>query len=377
MKKLFHLLLLSSLFLSCSKDENACTINGRYYSAPDGMVLYVTPVDDILSPIDSAIVRNGKFSLVLSDTLRPVCFISSQQVIDGNFVVLEPGEVDVDFTGETFVGGTPANDCLNRFMVEKDKIVNLRRMCEPESLDMLAVEESMRDSVRSVVQFANEVFDMYALNEIRANITEPLGCFFLLQSVGIVPSAKLLPFFDKVPVEHRGKLYDAVKKRVEAEASDAAMAARYLQEVEKGMEATSVGKKFQNFELDNVRGGKVLLSDVVFADRYTLVLFWAGWQEGIKEQLAVLSSAYGRYKASGLQVVGVSLDSDVDVCKALADELSISWLQLCNPSGGSAEVAAAYGVATLPAAVLVNKKGTVIARMSTVEEVLKKFEELF
>ena len=91
----------------------------------------------------------------------------------------------------------------------------------------------------------------------------------------------------------------------------------------------------------------------------------------------MLSSAYDRYKANALQIVGVSLDSDVNVCKALVDELSIDWLQLCNPAGGSAEVAAAYGVATLPAAVLVNKKGTVIARMTTVEDVLKKFEELF
>ena len=377
MKKLFHLLLLSCLILSCSKDENACTINGRYQSAPDGMVLYVTPVDDILSPIDSAVVRDGKFSLVLSDTLRQVCFLSSQQVIDGNFLVLEPGVIDVDFTGDDFVGGTPANDCLNRFMTEKEKIINLRRMCEPQSLDVLAIDESLSDSLKSLVLFANEVFDMYALNEIRANITASVGCFFLLQSVGIVSSAKLLPFFDKVPMEHRGKLYDAVKKRVESEVRDAAMTTKYLQEIERGIEATAVGKKFQNFELDNVDGGKVLLSDVVFANRYTLVLFWAGWQKGVKEQLSVLSSAYDRYKANALQIIGVSLDGDVNACKALVDELSIDWLQLCNPAGGSAEVAAAYGVATLPAAVLVNKRGTVIARMTTVEDVLKKFEELF
>lgn len=121
----------------------------------------------------------------------------------------------------------------------------------------------------------------------------------------------------------------------------------------------------------------MLLSDEVFANRYTLVLFWGSWCVDANEQLTMLSAAYGKYRSNGLQVVGVSLDESVDVCKAFVDDLQIAWPQLCNPAGGSAEVAAAYGVAELPAAVLINSKGTIIARMSTVDEMLRKFEELF
>ena len=75
--------------------------------------------------------------------------------------------------------------------------------------------------------------------------------------------------------------------------------------------------------------------------------------------------------------MGVSLDGSVDACKAIVDELDIKWIQLCNPAGGSAEVAAAYGITELPMAVLINNRGTIIARMATVEDVVKKFEELF
>ena len=90
-----------------------------------------------------------------------------------------------------------------------------------------------------------------------------------------------------------------------------------------------------------------------------------------------MTAHYGKYKGNGLQVVGVSLDSSIDDCKAMVDEQGVGWVQLCNPSGGSAEVAAAYGITELPAAVLVNNRGTIIARMSTIPEVAKKFEELF
>ena len=377
MKRIVSLLLLASLLFSCSRDVELCTINGRYPSAPDGTVLYVTPVDDILSPLDSAMVKSGKFAFSLPGAARQVCFISSQSVLDGNYLVVEPGVLSVDFAADVFARGTAGNDRLGRFMAEKEKIVNLRRMCSPEVVKMLGIGETMCDSLRELAVMAGAVFESYALKEIRENIDAPVGCFYLAQSVGVVSSARLLPLFDRVPPEYRDKLYDAVRKRVETELGNAAVAGKYIDGISENLAATAVGKRFQNFELDNVNGGKLLLSDEVFANRYTLVLFWGGWQSGAEDLLGALSAAYARYRDNGLQMVGVSLDESVAACKAFADRLQLAWPQLCNPAGGSAEVAAAYGVTELPAAVLINKKGTVIARMSTIEDVLKKFEELF
>lgn len=375
MKNLFHLLLLCFLF-SCSKNENACVVNGRYASAPDGTVLYVTPIDDILAPMDSVVVKGGKFGIELDGTSPSVRFISSQQVLDGGFVYVEPGVVNVDFTGD-FVSGTPVNERLNRFMLERDKIVNLRRMGAPGALDAFALDEAMCDSIKDIVAIAGDIFESYAIKEIKENIDSHIGYFYLVQSVGIVASAKLLPLLDKVPDEFRDRLYDAMRNRVESDVRDAAMAEKYLNDIWKSLEATAVGKKFQDFELDDLNGGKVLLSDEVFANKYTLLLFWAGWQDGVKEQLRVLAESYGKYNANGLQIVGVSLDGDVASCRAVVEELDIAWIQLCNPAGGSAEVAAAYGITELPAAALINNRGTIISRMATVEDMVKKFEELF
>ena len=95
MKKLFLLLSLS-LLLACSRNGNTCVVNGRYSSAADGTVLYITPVDDILSPIDSAVVKGGKFAFELDAASQSVCFLSSQKVLDGNYMVVEPGLLDVD-----------------------------------------------------------------------------------------------------------------------------------------------------------------------------------------------------------------------------------------------------------------------------------------
>ena len=377
MKRAFSVLLLVSLLFSCSSNVERCTINGRYSTAPDGTVLYVTPVDDILSPLDSATVKNGKFTFTLPGAARQVCFISSQSVLDGNYLVVEPGVLDVDFLADVFVRGTASNERLGRFLAEKEKIVNLRRMCSPEVVKMLGVDEAMCDSLKELAVMAGSVFEAYALKEIRENIDAPLGCFYLTQSAGVVSPARLLPLFDRVPVEYRDKLYNVIRKRVETEIGNVAVTGKYIDEVSENLVATGVGRRFQNFELNDINGGKLLLSDEVFANRYTLLFFWGSWQSGAEEQMGVLSAVYDRYRSKGLQMVGISLDESVAACKAFTDRLQISWPQLCNPDGGSAEVSAAYGVTELPAAVLINKRGTVIARMSTIADVLKKFEELF
>ena len=392
MKRIFLFLLAATILFSCSKNgksDNAagqsinggndavCTINGRYASAPNGTMLYMTPIDDILAPVDSAVVENGCFTFTSSDTALVVRYISSQQVIDGGYIVLEPGVVNVDFVADVFASGTPKNERLNRFMGERAKIVHLRQLSEPASLDMLGIDVAMRDSLNDVLVMANEIFDAYALKEIKENIATPVGYFYLVQSAGVVSPAKLLPMFDKVPVQFRDKLYDVMKKKVENTVVEAAMADKYLDEMVKSLEATAVGKKFQNFELNNIKGGTVLLSEEVFSNKYTLVLFWASWQKGAGEILQAMSSHYDKYKEKGLQIVCVSLDDSVSDCKTFADNLGCKWIQLCNPMGGSAEVAAAYGITELPAAVLVNNRGTIIARMSTVVEIARKFEELF
>ena len=175
MKRIASLLFLASLLFSCSKDVELCTISGHYPSAPDGTVLYVTPADDILSPLDSATVKNGKFAISLPGAARQVCFISSQRVLDGNYLVVEPGVLSVDFAADVFVRGTAANERLNRFLTEKEKIVNLRRMCSPGVVEMLGVDEAMCDSLQELAMMAGSVFEAYALREVRENIDAPLG----------------------------------------------------------------------------------------------------------------------------------------------------------------------------------------------------------
>ena len=73
----------------------------------------------------------------------------------------------------------------------------------------------------------------------------------------------------------------------------------------------------------------------------------------------------------------MSLDETVEQCATSVEQLGLPWLQLCSPEGGSAELAAAYGVSGLPMAVLINNGGTILLRSASFEDVKSKLSELF
>lgn len=364
---------LSLLCILACGNRNSYTIVGRCNSAADGTMLYLTAFDDILAVIDSTEVEDGRFVFEgVCDTLS-VCYISSSQVIDGGFVVLEPGEISFCMGNSIACSGTPMNDAVARFQHERERLANLRTMVSPELLGRMNLEKHMADSLRSVAVLAENVFGAYALKQIKDNLENPLGCFFFVQSVGVLPVEMLSPVAELVPQKYRGKLYDAKVRQIEQQVSMLS----YTGNIEAQAAATAVGKKYQNFELKSIDGKSVLMQDKVSASKYTLLLFWAGWSEESVSAAEQLKDLYSRYKGRGFDIVAVSLDETVEQCATSVEQLGLPWLQLCSPEGGSAELAAAYGVSGLPMAVLINNGGTILLRSASFEDVKSKLSELF
>ena len=86
--------------------------------------------------------------------------------------------------------------------------------------------------------------------------------------------------------------------------------------------------------------------------------------------------AYKAYKAKGLEVVGVSLDTDMAAWKKAITDLNITWPQMSDLKGWQNAGAALYGVRSIPATVLINQEGKIVARNLRGEELLTKLEEL-
>ena len=378
MKKLLYLFLLS-LFFSCTP-KNGYVIKGDYPGAKDGTVIYLSKymvfdLDEMLAPIDSAIIKDGKFKFEGNADTFEVCFLSSSKIIDGGFVVLENGNIEFSFDGAK-CGGTLWNKEINRFMYEKEKIINIKKMASPAIQKKILLEPSMLDSINELSEYASKIFDSYATGLIRKNAKNKLGHFFLTQSADAITPGKLLPLFPLIPNEYRDKLYDGKKAILEAEMQENIELVKYTITAQEVARETSVGKKYINFELDNIIGGKSLFSENVSSSKYTVLLFWATWNNNSVELAKELSNVCQKYEKNEMNIVTVSLDDDIKHCSDIINSLGLIGTHLCSPVQGSAELASAYGIHELPACMVINRNGVIISRTSSINDVRNKLNEI-
>jgi thiol-disulfide isomerase/thioredoxin len=139
---------------------------------------------------------------------------------------------------------------------------------------------------------------------------------------------------------------------------------------------TQVGNSYINFELKNPEGNKILFSDIVEKNKYTLLDFWASWCGPCRKAMPQIKEIYEKYDKKGLAVVSLSLDTDGEAWKKAIDELGMTWTQLCNPDGGSREVGQAYGIEFIPTMLIISQDGKIAARGLEGEALAKKIEEL-
>lgn len=126
MNKSFTLLLLVCIlsWVSCQNNPNQYVITGNPVAEEFNgkTVKLLKDNGDSSIVIDSAIIKNGKFSMK-SEVSSP--FLATLSIETGTLpyllpVAIEPGRINVMMTDRTAVWGTPLNARLQQFMVDKD-----------------------------------------------------------------------------------------------------------------------------------------------------------------------------------------------------------------------------------------------------------------
>lgn len=120
-----------------------------------------------------------------------------------------------------------------------------------------------------------------------------------------------------------------------------------------------IGAAAPDFEFATVDGEKMELSD--FRGRYVLLDFWATWCRPCVEELPHIKAVYDRYHNKGLEVVGLSLDVGPEAPRSLFERRGYRWTQGFLGKDETV-VTRTYGVAGIPAIILIDPEGRVLAR---------------
>src|SRR5262245_13620757 len=113
-----------------------------------------------------------------------------------------------------------------------------------------------------------------------------------------------------------------------------------------------------DFALLNPDGKKVSIKD--FRGKVVFLNFWATWCEGCREEMPSMERLYKEFRGKGLEIVAVNVKEKRPDALAFAKKLQLTYPLLLDPEG---EVGLLYGAFGLPVTYLIDRKGTLLARL--------------
>ena len=138
-----------------------------------------------------------------------------------------------------------------------------------------------------------------------------------------------------------------------------------------------LGQKFIDFEQADPQGKNHKLSEYVGQGKWVLVDFWASWCGPCRAEMPNVVEAYNKYHEKGFDVVGISYDSKQEAWVKAIDELKMPWTHLSDLKGWENVSSDLYGIKAIPANLLINPEGTIVARDLRGEALQQKLAEIF
>lgn len=365
MKKLFLLILSIALLASCeSFTKKGYNISGTIDKNTDGYVYLQKRIKGILTNIDSIKPANSTFSFQGRVTYPEVYYINIKETKSLVPFFIENTRISINVNTAKIDQSTITG---SKSQAEYDAFLNLQDRYDAKIKENYVLYREARkiqdtakmiqfDALLTTAESEKKAFLTAFIKENRTSVIAPYILYRNSYDYELKELSELFTNFDE-------KLKPSVYYT-------------FLEDYITTLKRVDIGQPYVTFLMADSTGKNVAISSVV-GGKYVLIDFWASWCGPCRAENPNLVKVYNDFKDKGFDIFGVSLDTDrANWLKAIKDD-NLTWHHVSDLKGWENSAAQVYGVRAIPANVLIDKDGYIIAKNLSGDELRKKLESVF
>ena len=341
-------------------------VSGTVEGVPDGTKVYIAEMQGYFSfvPSDSTLVKNGRYEMKGQQKQPVLRFVMA--VVDKSDplmaqFILENTHITINLTKDpktTVVIGGRDNELWAEFN-KKEEDYNSK--VEPtwkianDSTKTQVERDSAQKKLDEFNKLQNAKHTQFLVDNIPSGVSSILLGYYYTQLDEPTLTKILALMKEKCPND---EVYREIVKEREI------------------TKKTGVGAQYTDIALNTPEGKLIKVSDFVGKNKVTMIDFWASWCGPCRQEMPNVIKAYNEYKEKGFAVVGGALDNNKKAWKEAIQKLGIPWPQMSDLKGWQSAGAALYNVRSIPATILIDQKGKIIAKDLRGEELEIKLKEI-
>ncbi len=341
MKKTLTIAALALGCMSATAQDTAYKITG---TVPADIKKVYLGVMSQREPIDSVTVKDGKFEFNGTRQLNEIIYVMTPE---GNCPVFNDGTpVDLNAVSNTLTG-SELNKKLYGYEQQLDKYNQQMNKLYPEY--MAATKDASAEGKAKAKELEAQLNETWGgkkdatlgiINENKDNLIPAAYINAVAYMLDYDDLKKLLP--DTAPYYNHPAMA-GVKRKLAA------------------LEKHRPGMPFTDLTMNDTEGKARRLSEWCGKGNYVLVDFWASWCGPCRQEMPNVVANYKKYHEKGFEVVGVSFDNKAEAWKNAIKSLGMPWPNISDLKGWQSAAASTYGINAIPANVLLDGSGKIVA----------------